>query len=62
MRRIHKEVRTSLNCIKYFLILDSTITNCISISAFDSLIGIPIRITSSAIGLKIWAIDAGIKM
>ena len=62
MRRKHKEVCTSLNCIKHFLILDSTIINCISISAFDSLIGIPIGITSSAIGLKIWAIDAGIKM
>ena len=62
MRRVHKEVCASLNCIKHFLILDSTITKCISISAFDSLIGIPIGITSSAIGLKIWAIDAGIKM
>ena len=62
MRRKHKEVCTSLNCIKHFLILDSTITKCISISAFDSLIGIPIGITSSAIVLKICAIAAGIKM
>ena len=62
MRRVHKEVCASLNCIKHFLILDSTITKCISISAFDSLIGIPIRITSSAIVLKICAIAAGIKM
>ena len=53
MRRVHKEVCASLNCIKHFLILDSTIINCISISAFDSLIGILIGITSSAIGLKI---------
>ena len=30
-------------------------------SAFASLVGIPIRITSSAIGLKICAITAGIK-
>ena len=62
MRRKHKEVCTSLNCIKHSLILDSTITKCISISAFDSLIGIPIGITSSAIVLKICAIAAGIKM
>ena len=62
MRRKHKEVCTSLNYIKHFLILDSTITKCISISAFDSLIGIPIGITSSAIVLKICAIAAGIKM
>ena len=44
-----------------FLILASTITGCVSISGFDSLIVIPIRIVSSAIGLKIFAIAAGIK-
>ena len=44
-----------------FLILDSTITRCISISAFASLVGIPIGITSSAIELKICTITAAIK-
>ena len=44
----------------HFLILVSAINGCISISAFGSLLGIPIGITSSAIGLKIWII-AGIK-
>ena len=39
----------------------STIAGCISMPAFASVIDIPIRITSSAIGLKIWAIAAGIK-
>ena len=39
----------------------SKITKCVSISAFASLIGIPIGITSSAIGLQICAITAGIK-
>ena len=39
----------------------STITRCISISVFTSLIGIPIGITSSAIGLQIYPITAGIK-
>ena len=34
---------------------------CISISDFASLIGIPIKIRSSAIGLKICAIAAGLK-
>ena len=47
--------------IKHFLILDSAITGCISISAFASLLGIPVGITSFAIGLKIYAITAGIK-
>ena len=35
------------------------ITGCISISALASLLGIPIGITSSALGLKIYAITAG---
>ena len=39
----------------------STVTGCVSISLFASLIGIPIGITSFAIGLKICAITAGIK-
>ena len=43
------------------LILTSAITGCTSISAFASLLGIPIVITSSAIGLKICEIVAGIK-
>ena len=61
MSKKHKKVCTTLNYIEHFLILASTITGCISISAFASLIGIPIGITSSAIGLKICAITAGIK-
>ena len=62
MSRMHKEVCTTLNYIKRLLILASKITGYISISAFGSLFGIPIRITSSAIGLRILAITAGIKM
>ena len=57
----HKKVFTTLNHIKHFLILGSTITGCISISAFASLAGIPIEITSSAAWLKICAITSGIK-
>ena len=57
----HKQICTTLNYIEHFPILASTITGCVSISAFASLIGIPIGITSSAIGLKICAITAGIK-
>ena len=36
------------------------VTRCVSISAFASF-GIPIAITSSAVGIKIGAIAAGIK-
>ena len=61
MSRKHKKVCTTLNFIEHFLILAFTITWCISISAFASLLGIPIGITSSAIGLKICATGARIK-
>ena len=40
---------TTLNYIEEFLILASTITGCILIPTFASLIGIPIGITISAI-------------
>ena len=55
----HKKVCTTLNYIEHFLILASTIAGCNSL--FTSLIGIPVGITISAIGLKICAITAGIK-
>ena len=44
-----------------FFIQASTITGCILISAFASLIRVSIGITKSAIYLKICAIAAGIK-
>ena len=56
-----KKVCTSLNYVEHFLILASAITGCISISVFASFFGIPIGITSSAIGLIICAIAAWIK-
>ena len=41
MSKKHKKVCKTLNYIEHFLILASTITGCISIFAFASLIGIP---------------------
>ena len=61
MSREHKKVCTNLNYIEHFLILASTVIVCISISAFASLLGISIEITSSATGSKTCAIPAGIK-
>ena len=61
MSKKHKKVCTTLNYIEHFLILGSTITGCVSISAFVSLVGIPIGIASSTIGLKICVITADIK-
>ena len=52
-----------LNYIEHFLILASTITGCISISAFGSLLGISIEIMSSTvlILLRICVIAAIVK-
>ena len=59
MSERHKNVCTTLNYVKHFLIVASTITGCVLFSVFVFLLGIPIEITSSAIGLKICAITAG---
>ena len=61
MSKKHKKVCRVLNYIDHSLIVISTITGCVSISAFASLVGIPIGITSSATGLKVRVITAGIK-
>ena len=58
MSKRHKKVCTNLNYIEQSY-LASTITGCVSISAFTSLVGILIRITSSIIGLKLSAISVG---
>ena len=57
----YKKVCTTLNYIEHFLFLVSKITGFVSIFALAFLVGIPIGITSSAIGLKICAITSGIK-
>ena len=61
MNKKPKKVCRILNYIDHSLIAISTITGCVSISAFNSLVGIAIGITSSATGLKICAINEGIK-
>ena len=44
MSREHRKICTTLNYMEHFLILASPITGCISISAFASLLVIPIGI------------------
>ena len=60
MSKKHKKVCKTPNYTDHVVILASTIARCISISAFASLIGILMGITSSAIKLKFFAITAGI--
>ena len=52
MSKKHKTVCWVLNYIENLLILIATLTGSVSISAFASLVFIPIGITSSAIGLN----------
>ena len=61
MSKSHKKVYRVLTFIEHLLILISTVTGCVFIYVFTSLIGIPIVITSSATGLKNCVINAGIK-
>ena len=57
----HKKSCKVLNYIGHLLIKISTITGCGSISAFASLVGVSIGVTSSSIRLKVSAITAGNK-
>ena len=57
----NKHNSTVLNYIDHLLIVISTVTGCVSTSTFVSLVGIPIRTTSTSIELKICAKTAGIK-
>ena len=52
MSKKHAKLCRVLNYINCLLIATFTITGCVSISAFASLVGIPIRIASSTIGLQ----------
>ena len=61
MSKKHNKVCRVLNYMYNLLIVLFTTTRSVSISALASLIGIPIGITSSASGLKICVITAGIK-
>ena len=51
----------NLNYVEHLLILASTVTGCVSISAFASLVGILVGIVSFAVGMTISTITAGIK-
>ena len=60
MGKKHGNICTSLNYFEHLPILTFVVTGFVSISAFAALVGIPVGITSSAVGLKICAITAEI--
>ena len=51
----------ALNYFEYFVILISVVIGCVSMFAFGSLVGVLEGIASSAVGIKICVITAGIK-
>ena len=53
MSKKYKKVYMALNYIEQLLVLASAVSRCVSISAFTSLVDIPIGIVSSAVVLKI---------
>ena len=61
MSKEHKNFCRDLNYIDHSLIEIVTITGCVSISAFASLVGISIEVGSSTIRLKTCVITAAIK-
>ena len=61
MSKKHKKVCMTLNYVEDLLVFASAIARYILISAFASLAAIQIAITSSTLGLKIFAITAAIK-
>ena len=56
-----KYKKTYLNHVEHLFILVSAVAGCVSISAFASLVAISVGIMSSALGIEICAITAGIK-
>ena len=61
MSKKHEIVCRVLNCVKNLLISVSTETGYVSISDFASLIGVPVGIVGSTIGLQIFVLTAAIK-
>ena len=58
---IYKKTCKYLNYVQHLLILVLTITSYVSISAFVSLVWVPVGIASSVVGIKICAITTEIK-
>ena len=56
-----KQVCKALNYFKHFLIFISAVTGFISVFPFALLVGVSVGIANSVVGLKIYAITAGIK-
>ena len=61
MSENYKKRWNYLNYVKHLVLLVSTITGCVSISALASLVYVPVGITNFGVGWKICAITPGVK-
>ena len=61
MSEKYKKTCKYSNYVKHLLILVSRVTGCVSISAYASLVCVPVGITGSTVGIKICIITAGIE-
>ena len=61
MSEKYKKTFKYLNYVENLLISVSTVTGCVSISVFASLVCVPVGNTSFAVGIKMCAITAEIK-
>ena len=52
MSKRHIKICTTFNYIEQLFVLTSKVTGCVSIVAFNSLVGIPTGIAGSVLGLK----------
>ena len=52
MNEKYRKTRKYLNYVEHFFILVLTVTTCVSIAAFASLVCVPVGITSSAVGIN----------
>ena len=60
-REKYKKTCKYLNYVKHLLIIVSIVIGFVSISAFASLVCVPVGLTNSAVGIKICAITTAIK-
>ena len=61
MSKKHEKGSTAVNYIKHLRIFAFAVSGYVSVSVLASLVGIPMRITSSAVGLEICTTIARIK-
>ena len=61
MSEKYKKACKYLNYVEHLLILVSTVTGCVSVSAFASLVCVPVGISSFAVKIKMCTITVGIK-